>query len=211
MATMKKKVTPMIHAKTKFHDRALSCGNHTFLLYDCPVILQRGRGGDILAAREGVVKMTVNLTPFLPLSSTTSFNATYDLFSSLKSISEFLAINLLRSPVVKTCLVALTCFGQCAILLAICMAVGNLFSGKTSLKLRRMTVGVASFKTPVMTTFVCSAVQQRFFSSSCSSCPWSSWLCSPRPCTETLSSTSEKVNFTFTPQLKPFFRANRQW
>ena len=45
MATMKKKVTPMIHAKTKFHDRALSCGNHTFLPYDCPVILQRGGEG----------------------------------------------------------------------------------------------------------------------------------------------------------------------
>ena len=44
MATMKKKITPMIHAKTKFHDRALSCGNHTFPPYDCPVILQR-RGG----------------------------------------------------------------------------------------------------------------------------------------------------------------------
>ena len=166
---MKKKVTPMIHAKAKFHDRTLSCGNHTFLPYDCPVILQGGRGGDILAAREGVVKMTVNLTPFLPSSSTTSFNATYDLFSSLKSISEFSAINLLRSLVAKTCLVAFTCFRQCAILLAICMAVGNLFSGKTSLK-RRMTVGVALFKTPVMTTFVCSAVQQRFFASSCSSC-----------------------------------------
>ena len=173
MATMQRKITPMIHAKTKFHDRALSCGNH-------------------------------NLTPFLPSSSTTSFNATYDLFSSLKSISEFLAINLLRSPVVKTCLVALTCFGQCAILLAICMAVGNLFSGKTYLKL-------TSLKTPVMTTFVCSAVQQRFFASSCSSCTWSSWLCSPRPWTETLSSISENVNFTFTPQLKPFFRENRQW
>ena len=193
MATMKKKITPMIHAKTKFHDRALSCGNHTFLPYDCPVILQRGRGGDILAAREGVVKMTVNLTPFLPSSSTTSFNATYDLFSSLKSISEFLAINLLRSPVVKTCLVALTCFGQCAILLAICIAVGNLFSGKTYLKL-------TSLKTPVMTTFVCSAVQQRFIASSCSSCTWSSWFCSRRPWTETLSSISENVNFTFTPR-----------
>ena len=42
MATMKKKITPMIHAKTKFHDRALSCGNQTFPPYDCPVILQRG-------------------------------------------------------------------------------------------------------------------------------------------------------------------------
>ena len=42
MATMK---TPMIHAKTKFHDRALSCGNHTFLSYDCPAILQRGGEG----------------------------------------------------------------------------------------------------------------------------------------------------------------------
>ena len=45
MATMKKEITPMIHAKTKFHDRALSCGNHTFLSYDCPAILQRG--GDL--------------------------------------------------------------------------------------------------------------------------------------------------------------------
>ena len=41
----KKKITPMIHAKTKFHDRTLSCGNHTFLPYNCPVILQRGGGG----------------------------------------------------------------------------------------------------------------------------------------------------------------------
>ena len=29
--------------KTKFHDRAPSCGNHTFSPYDCPAILQRGR------------------------------------------------------------------------------------------------------------------------------------------------------------------------
>ena len=42
MATMNKKITPMIQAKTKFHDRALSCGNHTFPPYDCPVILPRG-------------------------------------------------------------------------------------------------------------------------------------------------------------------------
>ena len=35
----------MIHAKTKFPDRALSCGNHTFLSYDCPAILQRGGEG----------------------------------------------------------------------------------------------------------------------------------------------------------------------
>ena len=31
--------------KKKFYDRALSCGNHTFLPYDCPVILQRGGEG----------------------------------------------------------------------------------------------------------------------------------------------------------------------
>ena len=38
----KKRRSPlMIHAKTKFPDRALSCGNHTFLSYDCPAILQR--------------------------------------------------------------------------------------------------------------------------------------------------------------------------
>ena len=35
----------MIQAKTKFPDRALSCGNHTFLSYDCPAILQRGGEG----------------------------------------------------------------------------------------------------------------------------------------------------------------------
>ena len=56
MATMKKKITPMIHAKTKFHDRALSCGNHTFLPYDCPVILQRGGGGVfIISSGKGVL------------------------------------------------------------------------------------------------------------------------------------------------------------
>ena len=48
MAKEKKKmITPMIHAKTKFHDRALSCGNHTFPPYDCPVMLQRGGGGGV--------------------------------------------------------------------------------------------------------------------------------------------------------------------
>ena len=42
----KKRRSPlMIHAKTKFPDRALSCGNHTFLSYDCPAILQRGGEG----------------------------------------------------------------------------------------------------------------------------------------------------------------------
>ena len=51
----KKKITPMIHAKTKFHDRALSCGNHTFPPYDCPVILQRGRGGYIIFSKKGVL------------------------------------------------------------------------------------------------------------------------------------------------------------
>ena len=40
----KKKITPMIHAKTKFHDRALSCGNHIFPPYDCPC---RGEGGGL--------------------------------------------------------------------------------------------------------------------------------------------------------------------
>ena len=59
MATMKKKITPMIHAKTKFHDCALSCGNHTFLPYDCPVILQRGGGGGggvyIISSGKGVL------------------------------------------------------------------------------------------------------------------------------------------------------------
>ena len=42
----KKRRSPlMIHTKTNFPDRALSCGNHTFLSYDCPAILQRGGEG----------------------------------------------------------------------------------------------------------------------------------------------------------------------
>ena len=67
MATMKKKVTPMIHAKTKFHDRALSCGNHTFLPYDCPVILQRGGEGGggvyIISSGKGVLLKLEGVDP----------------------------------------------------------------------------------------------------------------------------------------------------
>ena len=43
--SQKRRSPLMIHAKTKFPDRALSCGNHTFLSYDCPAILQRGGEG----------------------------------------------------------------------------------------------------------------------------------------------------------------------
>ena len=155
------------------------------------------------------MKMTVNLTPSSPSSSTTSLNATYDLFSSLQSISEFSAINFLRSPVVNTCLVALTCFRQWAILFAIWMAEGNLPSGNNSFKFLLITVGLASFRTPVITTFVCWAVQRRLLPSTISST--TSWLCSPpASSTATTSSTSEKTTFTLVPQLKPFFLAWRQ-
>ena len=65
MATMKKKITPMIHAKTKFHDRAFSCGNHTFPPYDCPVILQRGGGGGvyIISSGKGVLLKLEGVDP----------------------------------------------------------------------------------------------------------------------------------------------------
>ena len=57
----KKKITPMIHAKTKFHDRALSCGNHIFPPYDCPC---RGEGGLHYIFQERGVPKTKPPFPF---------------------------------------------------------------------------------------------------------------------------------------------------
>ena len=63
------------------------------------------------------------------------------------------------------------------ILFAIWMAEGNLPSGNNSFKFLLITVGLASFRTPVITTFVCWAVQRRLLPSTISST--TSWLCSP--------------------------------
>ena len=66
---------------------------------------------------------------------------------------------------------------------------------------RLMTVGVASFNTPVITTFVWPAVHLRF-SPTCSSRVTISWLCSPPTSwTMTLSSASENINLTLDVQL----------